>query len=68
MWRYWISLSLSHSLSLSLSLALSLSSKMSESEIEILLEELGISGTESGGFPYVDIISYLVQAIEGTWQ
>lgn len=42
-----------------------LSLQMTAAETEEMLEELGIPRTESGGFPYADIIPYLVQAIEG---
>jgi Ca2+-binding EF-hand superfamily protein len=37
---------------------------MSEAETEQLMENLGIPQTESGGFPYNDIIPYLANAIE----
>ena len=39
---------------------------MSEAETEQLMENLGIPQTESGGFPYNDIIPYLAKAIEST--
>ena len=40
--------------------------QMSVEQTEELLDQLGIPRTESGGFPYNDVIPYLVQAIEGT--
>lgn len=40
--------------------------QMTEEETERLMVELGIPRTESGGFPYTDVIPYLVQAIDST--
>ena len=40
--------------------------QMSAAEAEQLMENLGIPRTDTGGFPYTDVIPYLAKAIEST--